>query len=66
MRKNESVFCGHTRVFDGFYVYIRFSIECFRYKEIRVPVNLFAVDISDSMFHEELSFVSYNLFRMNT
>ena len=29
-------------------------------------VNLFAVDISDSMFHEELAFVSYDLFRMNT
>jgi len=27
-----------------------------------VPVNLFAVDISDSMFHEELAFVSYDLF----
>jgi len=28
-----------------------------------VPVNLFAVDISESMFYEELAFVSYDLFR---
>jgi hypothetical protein len=31
-----------------------------------VPVNMFAVDIADLMFHEELAFVSYDLFRMNT
>ncbi len=27
-----------------------------------MPVNLFAVDISDSMFHDELAFVSYDFF----
>jgi hypothetical protein len=31
-----------------------------------VPVSMFAVDIADLMFHEELAFVSYDLFRMNT
>ena len=31
-----------------------------------MPVNMFAVDIADLMFHGKLAFVSYDLFRMNT